>query len=112
MPPNFWVFRPEHILSELLLEDLSAPVEFRLSDLASGALIQNIVDRATANKMADCIERSVREGLSEADLVQAITEVLAEQRESKHVEEWQEVGDRHGRRVVEVRRVAGAGDAG
>ena len=106
------LFRPEHILSELLLEDLSTPVELRLSDLASGALIQNIVDRATANKMADCIERSVREGLSEADLVQAITEVLAEQRESKHVEEWQEVGDRHGRRVVEVRRVAGAGDAG
>ena len=106
------LFRAEHILSELMLEDLSTPVELRLSDLASGALIQNIVDRATANKMAECIERGVREGLNEADLVQAIAEVLAEQREGKHLEEWQEVGDRHGRRVVEVRRLAGVGDAG
>jgi len=99
------LFRAEHVLAELVLEDLPSPVELRLSDLASGALIQNIVDRATANKMADCIERHVREGLSEADLGQAIHEVLAEQRETQHLEEWQEVADRHGRRVVEVRRV-------
>jgi len=98
------LFQPAHILSELLLEDLPAAVELRLSDLASGALIQNIVDRATANKMADCIERGVREGLNEADLVQAIREVLAEQRESKHIEEWNEVAERYGRRLVEVRR--------
>lgn len=98
------LFRSQHVVSELVLEDLADRVELKLCDLASGALIQNVVDRATANKMADCIERGVREGLAEADLVRAITEVLAEQRESKHVEEWQEISERHGRRVTEVRR--------
>ncbi|MBY0503326.1 MAG: AAA family ATPase [Bryobacteraceae bacterium] len=98
------LYRPSQVVSELMLEETDRPIELRLSDLASGALIQNIVDRATANKMADCIERGVREGLAESDLVQAISEVLTEQRESKHVEEWQEMAERHGRRVVEVRR--------
>ncbi|MBY0372482.1 MAG: AAA family ATPase [Bryobacteraceae bacterium] len=67
------------------LEDLCAAAaaemfsdRYRLRDVSSGALVQNIVDRATANKMAHCIENGVRLGLDRADLAHACAEVNSE----------------------------------
>jgi len=77
---------------------------FLLRDLASGALIQNIVDRATANKMEYCIEHGVRVGLSREDLEAAVQEVLAEQRETKHPEELEEFAERAGGVITAFRR--------
>lgn len=78
---------------------------FHLRDLASGALIHNIVDRATANKMEYCIENDLRAGLSREDLRQATSEVFEEQRESKHPEELEEFAERWGGEVVQVRKL-------
>ena len=79
------MFSPSHLLYELGVD--GAKVPFLLKDLASGALIQNVVDRATANKMDYCIEHGVKKGLTEDDIRVAVGEVLAEQRESRHSEE-------------------------
>lgn len=77
---------------------------FRLSHLASGALIQNIVDRATANKMEICIEQNVREGLSLTDMERALEELCEEQRLLGHSEEFAEWEEIYRRRIVETAR--------
>jgi proteasome-associated ATPase len=79
--------------------------EFLLKDLASGALIQNIVDRATANKMEYCIEHEVKAGLNAGDIRHAVEEALAEQRESKHAEELEEFAELAGRHLASYRKV-------
>ncbi|MFN7925331.1 MAG: AAA family ATPase [Bryobacteraceae bacterium] len=77
-----------------------------LKHLSSGALIQNIVDRATANKMEYCIEHGVKAGLDRDDLRTAIEEVLAEQRQARHVEELDEFAELLGRHVAGARKVS------
>lgn len=98
------LFDPAHVLYDLVFDDSDRTVPFCLKDLASGALIQNIVDRATANKMEHCIVSGATAGLNGADLRQATTEVLAEQRESRHTEEVEEFAETAGRRLADVRR--------
>lgn len=78
---------------------------FLLKDLSSGALIQNIVDRATANKMEFCIEHDVREGLNSDDVVRAIDEVYAEHLEMRHREELDEFAELRGKKIARVRKV-------
>src|SRR5262249_4047566 len=92
------LFDPAHLLYEL-------PQPFLLKDLASGALIQNIVDRATANKMQHCIEHGVTVGLAPTDIRQALAETLAEQRQSRHPEELEDFADQAGIRLDSVRKI-------
>ena len=92
------LFNPAHVLYEL-------PQPFLLKDLASGALIQNIVDRATANKMEQCIERGVTTGLDRGDLSQAVAETLAEQRQSRHFEELEDFAEQAGLRLDGIRKI-------
>lgn len=99
------LFSPAHQLYEIQFEGDDASQPFLLKDLASGALIQNIVDRATANKMEYCIEHGVKAGLARADLAQAVTETLAEQRQSKHSEELDDYAELTGRRLDSVRKI-------
>jgi len=94
------LFSPSHKLYEVEFEDGTEAV-FHLKDLSSGALIQNIVDRATANKMEYCINNDLRVGLNAADLKQAVEEVLAEQRQSRHTEELEE----YGKHITAIRKV-------
>ena len=99
------LFDPAHRLYELEFEDGPRVREFLLKDLASGALIQNIVDRATANKMEQCIEQGVKAGLGEADVRQAVLETLAEQRQSRHAEELEDFAESAGLRLDAVRKI-------
>ena len=99
------LFDPAHRLYDLQFEDAPRPYNFLLKDLASGALIQNIVDRATANKMEHCIERGVKAGLGPADIGQAVMETLAEQRQSRHREELEDFAELAGRRLDGVRKI-------
>jgi proteasome-associated ATPase len=100
------LFLDQHLLYELSFEDAEEPVAFRLRDLASGALIQNIVDRATANKMEYCIQHGVKTGLTRDDMREAVAESLDEQRAARHVEEITEFAEVNGYgRLVESRRV-------
>jgi hypothetical protein len=99
------LFSAEHKLYNVTW-DGGGEVPFLLKDLASGALIHNIVDRATANKMALCIESNMEQGLALSDVEGAIAEMLTEQRFVNHTEELQEFAERHGRGVAEVRRAA------
>ena len=92
------LFDPAHLLYEI-------PQPFLLKDLASGALIQNIVDRATANKMEYCIEHGVTAGLAPADIRQAVSETLAEQRQSRHPEELEDFAEQAGHRLDSVRKI-------
>ncbi len=98
------LFSAEHRLYEIQFADGGA-VDFLLKDLASGALVQNIVDRATANKMEFCIENNLRAGLSCADLSRAVAETLEEQRASKHIDELEEFAELAGRSVDSARKV-------
>ncbi|BDC49891.1 hypothetical protein F183_A22070 [Bryobacterales bacterium F-183] len=99
------LFDPSRQLYEVEFEDGSSAA-FLLSDLASGALVQNIVDRATANKMEYCIENDVREGLSKSDLDAAIAEVWGEHVETRHTEEIEDFAEARGKRVARVIRKA------
>ncbi|MCA2969764.1 MAG: AAA family ATPase [Acidobacteriaceae bacterium] len=97
------LFSTAHRLYDVEWED-GTQEGFLLKDLASGALVQNIVDRATANKMEHCIENGVREGLDVADLARAIDEVQAEQLLSNHTEEVAEFAESRRRRIADVRK--------
>jgi len=97
------LFAPQRSLYEVQFDDEQTAL-FLLKDLASGALVQNIVDRATANKMEYCIENQVREGLTFADLDRAIEEVFEEHRETRHSEELEEFAETRSRRIAKVRR--------
>jgi hypothetical protein len=94
------LFSEDHRLYEVDFED-GTQANFELKDLSSGALIQNIVDRATANKMEYCINNNVRVGLNADDLKQAVEEVAAEQRQARHTEELEE----YGRHIAAARKV-------
>jgi hypothetical protein len=96
------LFDPIHKLYDVTFDDGDTQ-SFLLSHLSSGALIQNIVDRATANKMEYCIERDVREGLTPEDLDRAISEVFAEHLQTRHTEELEEFAELRGRRLVSFR---------
>lgn len=100
------LFDDAHVLYEVQWQGGVEVAIFRLRDLASGSLIHNIVDRATANKMEFCIENGVRTGLNGEDLRQAVSEVLAEQREVKHHEELLEFGEVRGQIVELARKLA------
>jgi proteasome-associated ATPase len=97
------LFRPDHRLYEVETSE-GEKQWFLLQDLSSGALVQNIVDRATANKMESCIETGVTTGLSVADVRQAVAEVLGEHRESRHSEELEEWAERRGVKIRSVRK--------
>ncbi len=84
------LFAPRLRLYELQFDETPSTSYFLLKDLASGALIQNIADRATANKMEYCIQNDCRSGLNFDDVRVAIGEVLQEQQEAKHDEELEE----------------------
>ena len=99
------LFSAAHQLYDVEWEDGSVGA-FLLKDLASGALIQNIVDRATANKMEHCIENAVKEGLDHADLSRAIDEVQAEQLLSNHPEEVAEFAEGKRQRIADVRKAS------
>jgi len=99
------LFSAAHQLYDVDWEDGSVGA-FLLKDLASGALIQNIVDRATANKMEHCIENAVKEGLDHADLLRAIDEVQAEQLLSNHPEEVAEFAEGRRQRIADVRKAS------
>jgi hypothetical protein len=99
------LFDPAHLLYEIQFEEDNLPQPFLLKDLASGALIQNIVDRATANKMEFCIEHGVKAGVAPADIRQAVAETLAEQRQCRHAEELEDFAEQAGRRLVSVRKI-------
>ena len=99
------LFDPAHQLYELQFQNDARPYSFLLKDLASGALIQNIVDRATANKMEHCIEHGVKAGLGRADIGQAVMETLAEHRQSRHQEELEDFAELAGRRLDSVRKI-------
>ncbi len=99
------LFDPVHQLYELQFEGDPRPYNFLLKDLASGALIQNIVDRATANKMEHCIEHGVKAGLGPADIGQAVMETLAEHRQSRYQEELEDFAEVAGRRLDSVRKI-------
>jgi hypothetical protein len=101
------LFRPDRRLYEVEFDDGSSDW-FLLKDLASGALIQNIVDRATANKMEFCIEHGVREGLRPPDLEMAIDEVFAEHVETRHMEELEEFAESRGHKIARVQKAAAA----
>jgi DNA polymerase III delta prime subunit len=96
------LFSPEHVLYEITFAAETTP--FLLKDLASGALVQNIVDRATANKMEYCIAHNVRVGLSAEDIRIAVKEALAEQRRARHAEELEEFAAALGREIVSIRK--------
>jgi SpoVK/Ycf46/Vps4 family AAA+-type ATPase len=98
------LFDPRRVLYEVQLDDGQTPA-FLLKDLASGALVQNIVDRATANKMEYCIENQVREGLTFGDLDRAVDEVFEEHRETRHSEELEEFAEARGKRIGKFRRL-------
>ncbi|MBK5292868.1 MAG: AAA family ATPase, partial [Acidobacteriia bacterium] len=97
------LFAPEHKLHQVNFED--GMTDFLLKDLASGALIQNVVDRATANKMEHCIQHDVKAGLNVEDMRRAVEEVLAEQKESRHSEELEEFAELLGRTMVSSRKI-------
>lgn len=97
------LFDPARKLYDVTFEDGSEE-PFLLKDLASGALIQNIVDRATANKMEFCIENGVREGLHREDLARATDEVYAEHLEMRHREELDDFADLRGKKIAKVRK--------
>ncbi|MBL8234627.1 MAG: AAA family ATPase, partial [Bryobacterales bacterium] len=97
------LFSPGHTLYEIAAEN--GGVHFLLKDLASGALVQNVVDRATANKMEYCIAHNVRTGLSKDDIRTAVEETLAEQRRTKHPEELEEFAAGLGREVMGFRKL-------
>ncbi len=99
------LFDPGHKLYDVGFDGDSKTCEFLLKDLASGALIQNIVDRATANKMEYCIEQGVKAGLEPCDIRQAVAETLAEQRQSRHPEELEDFAERAGRRLDSFRKI-------
>ena len=99
------LFNAAHGLYTLTFEDDGVPVDFLLKDLASGALIHNVVDRATANKMEQCIETGVTAGLDLADLRQSVFEVVAEHRQSRHPEELLEFAESRRRRIASVTQV-------
>ncbi len=96
------LFSPEHRLYELVLDSNRGErtMDFLLKDLASGAVIQNIVDRATANKMEYCIERGITVGLGADDIRRAVEEACAEQREVRHEEELEEFAELAGARLL------------
>lgn len=97
------LFSPHHVLYEMTAADPGGP--FLLKDLASGALVQNVVDRATANKMEHCIAHNVRTGLSKDDIRVAVEEALAEQRRTRHPEELEEFAAGLGRDVTAYRKL-------
>ena len=97
------MFSPRHKLYQVSFED--GATDFLLKDLASGALIQNVVDRATANKMEHCIQYDVKAGLNVEDMRRAVDEVLAEQKESRHGEELEEFAELLGRSMVSSRKI-------
>ena len=97
------LFAANRVLYEVSFEGREA-AEFLLKDLASGALVQNIVDRATANKMEYCIENHVREGLTTADLDRAIDEVFSEHLATRHTEELEEFAESRAGRIERYRR--------
>ena len=96
------LFAPRHKLYDVTFAET---VPFLLKDLASGALVQNIVDRATANKMEYCIDHNVRAGLSREDLRKAVEEALDEQKEAKHLQELQDFAELVGKEITSVRKV-------
>jgi hypothetical protein len=98
------LFETGRVLYEVWFED-ETRADFLLRDLASGALIQNLVDRATANKMEYCIENQVREGLTTGDLDRAIEEVFEEHAGTRHGEELEEFAETRSRRIARVRKV-------
>lgn len=100
------LFDPAHKLYDVQFEDCAEPAAFQLSDLASGALIHNIVDRATANKMEYCIENGVRKGLSIADIQDAVLEALSEHRAAKHHEELQDYAETRGRMIESITKAS------
>jgi hypothetical protein len=97
------LFSPNHRLYAIQLEN--ATRDFRLKDLASGALIQNIVDRATANKMEYCIQYGITAGLEPADIRRAVEEVLVEQRASSHADELEYYADLEGSALLGATRL-------
>lgn len=99
------LFGSDHKLYDVTFEDDATPVPFLLKDLASGALIQNIVDRATANKMEHCIETGITAGLDAADLRQAVHELLAEHRQTRHHEELMEFAELQRRRIAVANQI-------
>ncbi|MEZ5400660.1 MAG: AAA family ATPase [Bryobacteraceae bacterium] len=96
------LFSASHRLYEVSIDGArgKARGEFLLKDLASGAVIQNIVDRATANKMEYCIERGVAVGLRGDDIRRAVEEACAEQRQAQHDEELGEFAELSGGRLA------------
>jgi hypothetical protein len=99
------LFSPDWTLYQLRLDD-GDTASFGLKDLVSGAVIQNLVDRATANKMEYCIEHGQQEGLSPADLRQAAQEWIQEQRLLRHREEIAEWQELNGKIVLEFERIS------
>ncbi len=76
-------------------------------DLASGAMIQNIVDRAKRSAIKDLLATGEK-GLQERHLVQACVTEFAENEDlpgTGNPEEWARVSGRRAERVVSMRRV-------
>ncbi|MBK8435300.1 MAG: proteasome ATPase [Austwickia sp.] len=82
-------------------------------DFASGAMIQNIVDRAKRTAIKTLLATGER-GLSTAQLRQACRAEFIENEDlpnTSNPEDWLRVSGRRGERVIEVRRIAPERDA-
>ncbi|GAB94546.1 proteasome-associated ATPase [Kineosphaera limosa] len=87
------------------------------ADFASGAMIQNVVDRAKRSAIKDLLATGER-GLRTRHLLEACVAEFAENEDmpgTSSPEEWARISGRRGQRVVGIRRVhpdAGPGDPG
>ncbi|WP_226347028.1 proteasome ATPase [Agilicoccus flavus] len=98
---------PENRFLELRYASGAGEILF-YADFASGAMIQNIVDRAKRAAIKDLLAGGAR-GLTLTHLLQACTAEFAENEDlpnTSNPDEWSRVSGRRGERVVELRRIA------
>ncbi|WP_168581516.1 proteasome ATPase [Gephyromycinifex aptenodytis] len=78
------------------------------ADFTSGAMIQNVVDRAKRSAIKDLLSGGGR-GLTTAHLVQACLDEFTENEDlpnTSNPDDWARVSGRKGERVIEMRRLA------
>ena len=98
---------PENRYLELCYADGGREVLY-FADLASGAMIQNVVDRAKRSAIKDLLAGGAR-GLTRRHLVDALATEFAENEDlpgASNPDDWARVSGRKGTRVERIRRLA------
>lgn len=79
------LFCPKRVMYDLVLKD-NTMVKFTLGQLASGAMIAGVVDKATSAAMRRDLKAGRPSGLKTDDIVEAIDTVFRENRDIDHTE--------------------------